>query len=241
VDLASLRRHIGRLWQTPDGKRTVISSFLASPNKARSRSTDDPLEQLMSFRSRSISAIVRETADLARARGLKVGLDCFSPTLAPMVGQNVADLSAFSDWIKGMTYIRAFGPASIPFEIFGLIGWLRAANEQQDKQAMMFLAEAAGWDLPADREAIRRGGLSSTILTAEISRGRKACACPFRAGIEMVDVPGVAELNNDTLLGDLEVLAAATPEGIVLSWDLRHIPPERWTMINRLLNNPHNR
>jgi hypothetical protein len=235
VDLASVRRHLEWLLQTGEGKRSVIASFLSPPNPAQYGIAGGPLEQLMNFRRRSITAVVREAAGLARARGLKVGLDCFSPTLARMVGQDLAELSAFGDWIKGMTYIRAFGPAAIPYEIFGLAGTLLGSGEDEIR-ATAFLAGAAEWDLPERREAIRRGGLPSTVLAEEISRGRKACVRPFLAGIELVDMPGIAELHPETIRGDMDALLAAAPDGIVLSWDLRHIPLERLEMVNEFLS-----
>lgn len=236
VDLAVVRQDFKRLRETPGGKREAVSTLLLAARKTQS--SDGGLDRWMDFRSRSVTAIVNDAADLARSRGLKVGLDCFSPTLAPMVGQNLAELAASCDWIKGMTYIRAFGPASIPFEILGWADWILSADDKDESRAMAFLAGAAGWNLPSTREAIRRSGLPSTILAEEIARGRTACACPFLAGVELVEIPGVAELDPQRVRADLETLLAAAPDGMVLSWDLRHIPPERMDLVRRLFTRP---
>jgi hypothetical protein len=236
VDLALLRRDLERRLKTPDGKRSAARFFLSAAEE--SPSSEDALNRWMDFRCRSVLAIVKEAAGIARTRGLKVGLDCFSPALAPMVGQNLEHLSACCDWIKGMTYIRAFGPASIPFEIQGLADWILSSDGEEESRTMSLLAEATGWNLPSARESIRRNGLPSTILTGEITRGRNACACPFLAGIELVEIPGVAELDPQRVRADLEALLAAQPDGMALSWDLRHIPPERLDLLNRLLSHP---
>ncbi len=75
------------------------------------------LQALAAFRSRSIVRAVRRFSTQARSRGREVGLDLFSPSLAPLVGQDYAALSELCDWIKPMTYRRAVGPAGLPLEI----------------------------------------------------------------------------------------------------------------------------
>jgi len=238
VDLAFAQNHLALLLQTPEGKRAAVRSFLSAPRRPP-QPCDDWLERLLAFRCRSIAAFVADAAGLARARGLKVGLDCFSPTLARMVGQDLAELAAHCDWIKGMTYIRAYGPASIPFELLGLTDWIRASDQQDESQILAFLADAAEWDLPPHREVIRREGLPSTVLAEEIGRGRDACTRPFLAGIELVEMPGVAALDPERIRADLEALHAAAADGIVLSWDLRFIPAARLEMVNGLFSRRH--
>ncbi|MBN2084789.1 MAG: hypothetical protein JW748_06150 [Anaerolineales bacterium] len=43
-----------------------------------------------------------------------------------------------------------------------------------------------------------------------------------------------AELDPERIRKDREALAAAAPDGLVLSWDLRHIPVERPEMAGRV-------
>jgi len=174
---------------------------------------------------------------MARSRGWKVGLDCFSPALAQMVGQDLAQLSACWDWIKGMVYLRAFGPTAIPFELVGLADALHSPGAADDREVLEFLARCTGWEPPSTREEIRRSRLPSSILAAEIARGREACGCPFLTGVELVEIPDVAEIDPVGIQKDWEALAAA-PDGIVLSWDLRHMPVERLEMVNRILFHP---
>jgi hypothetical protein len=50
------------------------------------------LQTFIKFRSESITAFVSKVVDQFHANGLLVGLDCFSPMLAPMVGQDLSAL-----------------------------------------------------------------------------------------------------------------------------------------------------
>ncbi|MCI0728458.1 MAG: hypothetical protein L0332_17305, partial [Chloroflexi bacterium] len=165
------------------------------------------------------------------------GLDCFSPTLTGMVGQELPALGAHCDWIKVMAYIRAYGPASIPFELHNLAGWLVASAGMGEAEALSWLAGAAGWSLPARSDAVRRGALSNTILTTEMERGHAARPPQLLAGLELVEMPGVAELDPTQIQADLATVAAAGVEGVVLSWDLWHMPLERLELVRHVVIN----
>ena len=232
LDLVLAREHLRWLLETPEGKRAATHCILSSSCAQQANAPSYWLKQLLAFRHRSITAVVKAAADLATTRGLKVGLDCFSPTLALLVGQHLSGLAAHCDWIKVMTYARAFGPASIPFEILGLADWLMASDGES--RAMACLADAAAWPLPASREEVRCGGLPAAILTAEVRRGRAARARQLLAGIELVEIPGVAELNADQVRADCEAVLAGEPDGVVLSWDLWHMPLERLQLVGPL-------
>jgi len=199
------------------------------------------LGQLMQFRQRSITAVVEEAADLATARGLAVGLDCFSPTLARMVGQDLSALARHCGWIKVMTYARAYGPASLPFEVMGLADWLMGSGDVSELAAMVCIAAGTGWPLPTFREEVRHGGLSSSILTEELRRGRLSDARQLLAGIELVEIPGMSELSADQIRTDSEAVLAGAPDGIVLSWDLLHMPADRLRLANSLYRRPTSR
>lgn len=73
----------------------------------------------------------------------------------------------------------------------------------------------------------RRGALSAAILKVEIERGRAAQPPELLAGIELVEMPGVAELSAEQIRIDLEAMRAAGVDGLALSWDLQHMPLER--------------
>jgi len=231
LDLILIQRQLRQLLNTPEGRRVATSSLLSMPNTPEMQPGFEALAQFLAFRQRSISEFVRMAVTLARAHGLAVGLDCFSPTLTRLVGQDLSTLSGYSDWIKVMTYIRAFGPATIPFEVSGLINWLVTAGGVDEPTALTWLAEATGWDLPHRGEILRRGLSSFAILTAEINRGRAACSRRLLAGVELVEMPGVSELSSEQIKADVAAVRAAGVDGLVLSWDLWHIPLERLELL----------
>jgi hypothetical protein len=235
LDWTRVRKSLSGLLQNPEGRHRIVRFWLSPHAGSAAWSADEVLAQWAELRNRSITEMVREAAARARARGLKVGLDCFSPTLTPMVGQNLAGLSASSDWIKGMIYLRAFGPATLPYEILDLAEGLQPSGAGDESVALDNLAIAAGWELSSRADEIRRGRLPSSILSAEIARGQEGCRCPFLAGVELAEIPGVAELDPVWIRKDWETLSAAAPAGVVLSWDLRLIPLERLEMVGRIL------
>ena len=235
MDWEHIRARVSGLLRTPEGRRTIIGRIFSANIPPADSPDYTAVDDLAAFRCRSITAIVQEAAGMARARGWKVGLDCFTPALAPMVGQDLAQLSACCDWIKGMVYLRAFGPAASPYELLGLTDALAEPGATDDGEALKFLARSTGWELPAIREEIRRGRLASSLLAIEIARGREACKSPFLAGVELAEIRGVVELDPVWIRKDWEALSAAAPDGVVLSWDLRHMPLERLEMVGRVL------
>jgi hypothetical protein len=232
VDLAHVQRHIRQLLATPEGQRVTLGALLAPPGRPEAQSAPEPLAQFLTFRQHSISECVIAAAKMARARGLAVGLDCFAPTLTRLVGQDLTALRSACDWIKVMTYLHAFGPACIPFEILGLANWLISAGGASEQEALTWLAETTGWPLPHNRQALRGGALDAALLTMEIQRGRAAGTTQLLVGIELVELPGVAELNAAQIDLDLAAVRAGGADGLVLSWDLWHIPLERLDLVS---------
>lgn len=238
LDLDFVQNSVRRSLQTSEGRRAAIDSFLSPAYAVQTEMLPSWLEQLLVFRQRSIIAVVEAAADLAMARGLKVGLDCYSPSLTLLVGQHLPGLAPHCDWIKIMTYARAYASASIPFEILGLANWLMTLDGESESQSMACLEDAIRWPLPASREAVRHGGLSPEILTEEIRRGRAAHGCQLLAGIELVEIAGVAELNEEQIKADSEAVLAGEPDGVVFSWDLCHIPIDRLELVSSLYCRP---
>ena len=52
------------------------------------------------------------------------------------------------------------------------------------------------------------------------------------AGIELVEIAGVAELDEAQIRADLAAVRAAGADGLVLSWDLWAIPLERLELVH---------
>jgi hypothetical protein len=219
LDLEAVRRQIESLLTGANRAKALIQT-LFSP-------TDDSLlESFFTFRSDSITRIVQYAASLARLHGLSIGLDCFSPTLTRMVGQDLSALHKSCDWIKLMTYPRVFGPAGLPFELRALSNWLKTKYGLVEAEAVEIVREASGLSLSTN-------GLDSESIAHEIQRGRAAGISNLLAGIALVEVEGIHLPTLEQIQADL--IACHDADGLVLSWDLWHIHPQFLTTVHTML------
>jgi len=235
LDLRVVQKMLQTLLAEPASGR--LPAYLKVLLDATADVSSDPdfemLRHFLDFRTRSVTRIVQAAAEIVRSEGLSVGLDCFTPALAYMVGQDLAALDAHCDWIKVMTYAHAYGPAGLPFELSALAGWLTGFPTIDEGRALNWLAQAAHLPLPTDMIALREFGLSPEALGVEIRRARAARIQTLLAGVELVDLEGVTHLNSDQIEGDLRAIREAGPDGLVLSWDLWWIPLERLEIVRR--------
>jgi hypothetical protein len=77
-------------------------------------------------------------------------------------------------------------------------------------------------------------GLPPEALAAEVRRARAAGVETLLPGIELVEIEGVTHLTRAQIAADLQALSAAGADGLVLSWDLWHIPPERLELVREI-------
>jgi hypothetical protein len=230
LDLELIRRRIARLFESGTPPLLLLQNLLGT----RIPEPDDPLSAFLDFRARSVSKLVQAAADLIHARGLSVGLDCFSPVLAQMVGQDLGELDACAEWTKVMTYGHALGPATLPYELLELAAWLIEQHSASERQALNWLSRASGLSLPQDREGFRAQGLRPDALGGEIERARTAGVKHLLAGIELVEIEGVARLDPAQIQTDIRAFRRAGADGLALSWDLWHIPLERLDLVRSI-------
>jgi len=188
------------------------------------------LEELGRFRERSILAAVQRFSELAHERRLEVGLDLFSPSLAPVVGQDYQGLSRLCDWMKPMLYCRAVGPAGLPLEISSLWKALQVLHPPADPALIRAgLKEVFGWSLPDTEAELLAHGLRPGVISSELARIAdllQGASGRVYAGIEAVRIPffGI-DTTPEILRASLsEVRAPAT--GVIASWALLHIPED---------------
>jgi hypothetical protein len=228
LDLEQVRRGIGRLVAAPERLSALTRALLG----AGSRESIDPelalLGAFLDFRARSVLGLTEAAADLIHAEGLAVGLDCFAPALARMVGQDLGALDGCAEWTKVMTYGHTLGPAGLPFELLQLADWLVDRQGVGESQALEWLS------LPRSRGALRTRGLTPAALGAEIRQARAAGIRNLLAGIELVEIEAVAQLNQEQIERDLRAFRAAGADGLVLSWDLWHMPLERLELVGAI-------
>ena len=226
IDLLQVQSWLKDFISTAEGKADLVRSLLGAPTEAEAA----PLRAFLDFRCQSITRFVERTAGLARSCGLQIGLDCFSPCLAMMVGQDLHALSRLGDWVKIMSYAHTLGPAGLPFEFLGLLRWLAAAGLSQ-AQASRLMGQACGLPFPADEQALERDGFSPQALKIEARRGLQECRAPVLLGLALVELPGPARLRAEQITADLQAIAGQPGLGLALSWDLRLIPLERLQLV----------
>jgi len=229
LDLPAMRRDLLRLFGQPE--KAVSCLRLLFGNEIAAEPELAPLQDFFRFRCRSINRLVRQIAGLAHSLGRMVGLDCFSPTLAGMVGQDLAVLDQYADWIKIMSYGHALGPAGIPWEMLQLADWLTAKYSLDENDALALVFSVARLPLPKSCAALRTSGLSSAALAAEVQRAKQIGVRRLLAGLELVELPGIVELHPAQIVADYQAFWQAGADGLALSWDLRLIPLARLELI----------
>ncbi len=190
------------------------------------------LPDFLDFRARAITRTVQQAKQQADSLGLSLGLDCFTPALSLLVGQDLTALSRASDWIKLMLYPRVFGSAGISFEVYGLARWLVDHCLWAEEKALNCLRRASGMDLPASLETLRTEGLPSQIIGEEIKTARRRKIKSLMAGIALVNVKNIHESTREQLTADLQACRGA--EGLVISWDLWQTPLQHLELIQNL-------
>ena len=227
LDLEGVRQRLLRLAQMPDpGERLKLVKNLFRPQ-------DPLLEDFFRFRQHCVGSLLAEVARRTHAAGLEVGLDCFAPSLARMVGQNLEELGQHADWVKIMVYAHTMGPAGMPFELSGLANWLIPMAGLDERQAMTFLAQSSGLALPANCTELKKRGLDSATFGDEIRRGVASTQTPVTAGIELVDIPGITSLNPGQIKAELQAFSQAGAAGLALSWDLWWMPGEYLDLVSK--------
>ena len=185
---------------------------------------------------------IREVIGLAREifckNGLKIGLDCFTPSLAPITGQNYAYLFKYADWIKSMIYTRSFAPAGIPYEIKSIVeGLIEINRDLREESVLSFLQGCSHHDLPCSvNEIFQKGGVSEEIIPKEVllAKNQTEASFPIYGGVETVSLPGICKpdpLKLEQSIGYLQKYA----DGIVLSWDMFFTPKENIDLVAKTL------
>jgi hypothetical protein len=221
LELDSIRRDIASFHP-----KAFVRSLLGKPDE-----NDFRLESFLDFRSASITRTVRNVVEQAHSLNLSIGLDCFSPVLARMVGQNLSALDGTADWVKIMTYPRVFSPAGISFELSGLSKWLINTGLSEN-EAMHLLADACKLPIPANEAELEHLGLGSETISREIQHGYELGITYLLAGIAMVQLPNIHQSSLEQIQADLD--ASRSADGLVISWDLWLIPLEYMEQIRSL-------
>lgn len=226
LELEEIRQAILHSTQEEEGRITLVNALLSGGQAPEKAGWIPGLDQFIAFRKQSVLEFLAQASHVLKQAHLEVGLDCFSPCLTTMVGQDLGPMSECVDWIKLMTYTHAFAPAGLPFELSGLLRYLNSSTHLSEAQALELLSQFTDLQLPASFKSLRETGLAVSALVQELRRGIVACTAPILAGLELVRLEGVTYHNPEQIQADLLGVKRATPEGLSLSWDLLHMPME---------------
>jgi len=211
LDLDSVRRD---LQSQPAAQ--IVRSLLGQTSRA-----DSPLDSFLDFRAASITHFIQRLSKQASSHNLSIGLDCFSPSLTRMVGQDLSALNGISDWIKIMSYPRVFGPAGLSFELLALADWL-LQNGLEESEALRILTNASRLPIPESAAELGSTGLPSEAIAYEIQRASEYGVTNLLAGIALVKMRRIHESTTEQIQADL--VASRTANGLVISWDLWFTP-----------------
>jgi hypothetical protein len=233
LDLERIRTAILEQVNTEKGRISLVQALLGGWVSSAGEPRPDWLQLFLDFRTQSVRDFIDMLSRPLRQAHMEIGLDCFSPCLTRMVGQDLGGLGQLVDWIKVMSYAHTLGPAGLPFELLGLFDYLSSTTRLEAAQVLSLMSESIGWRLPATRQALEQDGISTDALEGEARRGVKSCTVPVLAGMELVDLKGVTHLHRDQIEADLAGLKRAGAAGLSLSWDLLHIPLDRLDLVRR--------
>lgn len=202
--LRRLRDRLASL--TADALRRSLPGLRAPVDLLAFLDASEEVGQWLQFRADVISEAVTEVRAVLRATApeMRLGAYVFTPSLAPLVGQDYARLGTSLDVLAPMIYRLGQGPACLASEVTGLGTLLAAAPPADRDQAVLrFLG----------LEAASRPG-------APLDQGLTLDAVSIEAGRARARLSGRAELVPILWLDDPEVAAAtaaaltAAPEGV---------------------------
>jgi hypothetical protein len=234
LDLGQIRADILAQTRKPKGRLSLIASLLSGKADPANSIAWQDVSQWLAFRKRSVCDFLTSISQPLREARLEIGLDCYSPSLTHMVGQDLHGMSGIVDWIKLMTYAHTLGPAGIPFELSGLFHYLTSTTQLNEGEALNLIGHSIELPLPSNLRSLERDGLSSLALEKEVRVGVKASSVPILAGMELVELEGVTSLKPEQIRSDLIAVKKSAVAGLALSWDLLHIPLERLDLVRQV-------
>ena len=233
LDLEQVRNTIIDLDQTSKGRFSLMQILLGGMAQGLPNEATALLLAFLKFRSQSMNDFVNMISKSLKQAGLEIGLDCFSPCLTGMVGQDLHSLGPCADWIKVMSYAHTRGPAGIPFELTGIFDYLSTNTDLEPSRILRWISDTIDIPLPSTRQALEYNGISSEALELELRRSVQASLSPILAGFELMEIESIAELNDTQILSDLDAVRRAGVRGLSISWDLWDIPLERLSLVSR--------
>jgi hypothetical protein len=230
LDLAEVRKVILEMTNEEQGRYNFVRVLL-NGEEDLSITQNLVLQEFLKFRCQTITFLIKEINQVIRDSRLEIGLDCFSPSFTRMVGQDLSALGKMADWVKLMSYAHTYGPAGIPFELLGIIDYLGKTTDLSYARQKKQLDLGLFFKLPEKRDELEQFGISTNAMVQEVRKGHCSINAHVLAGLELVEIEGVATASNQRLIEDLNALRDLPDTGLAISWDLLHIPLSRLKLV----------
>ena len=178
-------------------------------------------EEFFAYKQRCVYEFLKPISKTFRDKGLKIGMDTFSPFTAYFAGQDIAALSELADFIKPMMYRLTGAPAGMPWECERLL------RETLTKPFPEVLSRIPGMEnaggMPFDLEFVK----------SEIEQ-LSAVGVPLYPGIEINRIEPIARTTPEYIRETVNALSQTAIQGFTLSWDLMSAPPDNLEEAARL-------
>ena len=187
---------------------------------------DETIDAVFRARTHRVLDRLEAAAAVVRGAGLELGLDCVSPSLARLFGQDLSFFDYHCDWIS----VRL---SALPGALCALAETLLAQGIEEE-QALDRIAHAAGMPLPSTLADLRSEGVAAEILWLEAQRAREAGVTNLVAGLDLSQ-----DRTEEHIGRDYRALQSALPNGFLLLPDLGEIQPERLALLHSLRRRSH--
>ncbi len=199
LDAGALRRACQRVREDRPNPLGLISF------DGRRWAVEDPdLQALFDARCAILTESLRRICQFFAERGLKIGLDLFTPALGYFTGQDVGLLAPMADFVKPMLYLRTDAPAGLPYEI-------------------RMMDEAAGNRNPL--LALLGANNLKTFVKGEVERMAQL-KTDVLCGFEYNRVLPIAPTTPQIIREDVRWLLSCGADGVTACWNLFSTPEE---------------
>lgn len=194
------------------------------------------LYKFINFRMASINRVLMEIHSLLQKAGKNLALDVFSPSLAPLVGQDFEFMARLAAWVKPMIYRFGHGPSSLRSEIPALIHGLSDYLGLETAAVTRSIARRINGLQNIPLEELEKIAPLSLIQAETDLAVRQLTGTQVYLGLETVFLPQKMEINPQNIEEILKIGSKSNVNGFVLSWDLLHTPLQNLLPLKKLLS-----
>jgi hypothetical protein len=210
-----------------EGGKRFLSPLLPETNWLEQLIDGYPiLQEFINFRTMSVNQVVAEINDLVKKLNKKMSLDVFSPSLAPLVGQDFGYMATLAEWVKPMIYRFGNGPSSLRSEIPAIIYELSRYLDISINEVSTLITSKIDGLQGIPLQEIEKVAPLSLIQSETQLAIKQLSGTPVYLGLETVSIPGKMDITPKHVQEIVEIGKAANVQGFVLSWDLLHTPLE---------------